>query len=745
MSRLRKTVVPFRWGTINANFTNGASDTVNLASFLSNPQNRAITYSALNALPSGVSLSAAGVLSYNGSGAVATASVQFRATSSSFRAESSITPVVVAAAQNQDRPVVWAANTPASFTVTAGTAQTFDLLQYASDPDGDPIVFTRTGSANDGAPGSVVIDSATGVLTVPADAPAGSYTLEIDATGYPLPPVSSGLFEPAIEPEVQAEKYMLWDDAINSPTYTRSMPRLYMRWRNQNVGDFIDANGTPQGTVPFTTVLIPTAEAPYNFDVSTLVQRAVTTGNNKGFYLSPTGTSPVMTFSGRLGTNPPTLTVTTTTGTFQCLVQSFPGWTWPPSSALPTDTRVSVGLRSTRRAIVRFDLSAVTGTVISATMSLYALTRSGTNAGVAVFEADPPAFQVGLTADDVPAPGLASQFPGDSFGADSRVLMAGDWAGTVNTSGTTWVSPKLFPRIDAKNAVSILEDPEAPGTYYWRGEFVPITTGTDSRRGALTCTKTLMFPDRTAAGAAAGYPMDLATYRDDLYYRMYVMLEDDFDTTVEPNKMGIEWDLRFGYWVPNSNSDGGYWQNIGGNGGSPGSGLHAFNPSLTASGVTAQPRHIYYGNLQRMEGGVFIADGPYTDLRPWVGYNYQIDTDLYPDFVLYGDIKPMMFRRGRWYCVEQRLRLNTVSGPFDELGNGTANPDGLIETWINGIKVSSQGNYRWRCHPSMGIEGVGSNWYMGGQAAHPLDEGNMHFRLNHIVCATEYIGPRVKP
>jgi hypothetical protein len=568
---------------------------------------------------------------------------------------------------------------------------------------------------------------------------SGAYSATVTVTTTAQP--STGEYEPVIEPEVQVEQFQVWDDGVSSPKWDYWNPDLWVRWVNVNVGDFTDANGVAQGTTPFVSVTTPTAATTYSFDVATLVSRAVTTGQNKGFYLSLGGSSPNVSISGRLGTNPPTLQVVTSAGTFNCPCSAMTTWGWPPGTSLPSNTRTSGVLNSSRRGIVRFNLNGVTGTVLSATMQLHVLTRSGTSTAIRVFEANPPTFQVGLKPTDTPVPGLAASFPGDNFGADSRVLKAGNFTGATRTSlsgsASTWNVPQLWT-FEARNAVSIVPDAAAPGTSYWRGEFVPVQTGTDPRREALKASYTVMFPDFDEPG----YPIDTATYKDDLYYRMYVMLEDDFTSTIEANKMGISWDLRFGYWIVSDNENGGYWQNVGGNGGNPGDGTHTY--PFTDSRVT--DAHIYRGNYQRMESGVFLADGPYTDLRPWLGYNYQIDTDVNPAMRPYTDIVDMKFRRGRWYCIEQRCRLNTIdlTSP-DAYGNGIANADGLLETWVNGVKVSSQADYKWRRHPAMGIKGVNTNWYLGGQASHPIGAGNMHFRINHVVLATQYIGPRVRP
>ena len=101
---------------------------------------------------------------------------------------------------------------------------------------------------------------------------------------------------------------------------------------------------------------------------------------------------------------------------------------------------------------------------------------------------------------------------------------------------------------------------------------------------------------------------------------------------------------------------------------------------------------------------------------------------------------PAVVGKGRWHCIEQRIRINSVQGPFDELGNGTPVPDGELDTWLDGVLVSQRRGLQWRCHPEMGIRGPWINWYYGGRE---VPDSTMHYRMNHFVLATEYIGPRV--
>jgi hypothetical protein len=95
--------------------------------------------------------------------------------------------------------------------------------------------------------------------------------------------------------------------------------------------------------------------------------------------------------------------------------------------------------------------------------------------------------------------------------------------------------------------------------------------------------------------------------------------------------------------------------------------------------------------------------------------------------------------KGRWYCIEQYIKMNSIVGPFDAVGNGTAVNDGEYRVWVDGVQAYERTNFRWRRHPDMGIQGFWLDWWHGGTSPAPRD---MHFRMDAVVIARDYIGPR---
>ena len=222
-------------------------------------------------------------------------------------------------------------------------------------------------------------------------------------------------------------------------------------------------------------------------------------------------------------------------------------------------------------------------------------------------------------------------------------------------------------------------------------------------------------------GTIAGIPQRTET---ELYARYYVFLEDDWGSEVDANKMP-GWDGRFGWW-----NAAGFWQSTTGNGGLAPTGLKVRNATAN--------RWEYEGASMRGHGGTRSNDGNPYDHLFWLGtYMYHLDQEgPFGEPMRWGRT---VIDRGRWYCIEQCIQMNSLKGPFDGEGNGVAVRDGQYTVWIDGATVFKRTNLRWRRNPEMGIQGFWLNWYHGGNSAAPR---NMHFRMDSVVIARAYIGPR---
>ncbi len=462
------------------------------------------------------------------------------------------------------------------------------------------------------------------------------------------------------------------------------------------MGDWLDAQEVSQGSQSYASLTIGLGSN--TLDVTALVKRWSENQLNRGFYLRSQQAWPFR-FAGRNHATPsfrPLLEIVTGSGSIQvpCICNA----TWAPSSAYGKDSRDVFDVAGTSTfAAVQFDLSQFKGQVIKASLTLNCLELK--YAGLLeVFELNPPSFRLGA-GNSAPLPGMAMRFPGDkNIGSQTSVLFASDfseltqnrWAGT-GAPGSTQVA-----------------DPGS-GSTYLRGVIA---------KGQLLGAD---LEHNVVAGRADGVA---GTVETSLFARYMVYLEKDWGSGVDANKMP-GWDGRLGWW-----NEVGYWQSTTGNGGSRGSGKKVLNPPTG--------RVTYEGSSMRGLGGTATNDGnPYDELFYLANYMYHLDqpTNFGEDMYWPG----VVLSKERWFSIEQQIVMNSISGPYDEFGNGVANRDGQYRVWVDGVLAWERTDLRWRRHPDMGIQGFWLNWYHGGVQPAPAD---MHFRMDSVVIAREYIGPR---
>jgi hypothetical protein len=99
------------------------------------------------------------------------------------------------------------------------------------------------------------------------------------------------------------------------------------------------------------------------------------------------------------------------------------------------------------------------------------------------------------------------------------------------------------------------------------------------------------------------------------------------------------------------------------------------------------------------------------------------------------------FETERWYCIEQYVKVNSLSGPFDGLGNGTGNPDGIARGWVDGVLVFEKTDIVFRKHPAIRVDEVWLDHYHGGTIPPETHHG---FEMANVVVANAYIGPMTR-
>ena len=543
------------------------------------------------------------------------------------------------------------------------------------------------------------------------DALAASLT----GAAAPPPPAPSGVITQFLTSDGGQEAY---SGNFSGPTKEYWHRRLGMSWKrsypnghiNHGLGNWLDAGQVAEGSAPFgSSSAITTVGQTVSIDATTLVQRWLTTGENRGAYLM-TGVSawPVV-FHGRLDPTEarrPRLTVVTTAGTFVLTAAANASWNSSTFSGSPGAVQFTVAAEA-GPAIVRFNLATVTGTLLSATLALTVKALSGTTGQILrLYEADPPTIIVpeGATA---PRAGIASglaDFAALKASANADKLFADDF------ESPGWADAGFTPP-----ATRVL-NPDT-GTIYARGTIPgggPAGSGTGSAN---------VRRDVSAGTGVRGTP-DVVI--DELYGQFAWYMESNFgtvqDDAIKIPAMGVQ----FGYWNPV-----GYWQQTTGNGGSPGTGLKVDNGGGSNFEYQGHSVRFLTGNDARP-----LDDDPY---RGWFGISiYPYNLDQESNFPASEQFPYIAVRKEHWYTFEIRVKQNTMSGAQDALGNyETANADGIYQVWINDVLAYSKTSFRWRRHPEMGVQGMWIDVYHGGQTPALVD---MNYRVDRVVLSRTPIG-----
>lgn len=477
------------------------------------------------------------------------------------------------------------------------------------------------------------------------------------------------------------------------------------------LGNWLDAAQVEDGPTAYaSTGAATTVGQTLSATVTTLVQRWLTSGANRGFYLSTRGSAFPLGIYGRgdaTDANRPKLTVVTDISTYVLTAAANASWNKTSYTGSGTKNLWQV-VAGSQPAVLRFDLTGVRGTVSSATLSFVVAAFDTGHTGhiIDVFELDPPTL---IAPESVNTANLGLRNTYASFGAwkasgNGALIAADDFElGGAFDGGFTPAATRSV------NSVT--------GTTYARGEITAGQLGSASSRLEIS-----------SGTGARGVPNVVVP---EAFGQYHLYLESDFGTTADTAIKIPAMGVQFGYWV-STGAGTGYWQQTTGNGGNRGTGLKVDRGgSLNFE---------YQGHSVRFLTGVCPTaedDDPYNG---WFGigiYDYHLDqVGAYPDGAPFPNI---CIRRDLWYCFDIRVKQNTMSGSQDSLGNyATANPDGIYQVWINGTLAYSRTNYRWRFHPEFGVQGVWIDVYHGGVLPAPT---TMHYRLDRVSIATSFIGP----
>jgi hypothetical protein len=543
----------------------------------------------------------------------------------------------------------------------------------------------------------------------------------------PTPP-SPAPAAPTRPPEDDLPPQYIPTDAGDGPTRTYFNKHLQLQWKHRNVGDWTDAKGTPQGTVPFAQITFTTIGR-HSIDLTALGKRWQAAQECKGAMLMVGANSssyPYAVVAGRLSATPPVFVALYANGATEMLpctgLASF-----SPSTANGMNTTQSCQISPATPSLIALDATRLRSELVSLRLDINVIARSG--AVLSVYEVDAPRYVMAGSGSETVEMGLEALGEA-ALKSHPDVLRAGDFSNVVKRNVST-NRDGIFDTVDVLRygGVSIGEQvAEADGSVSFRGKFLAGNWDEGDKRGSSNFKTEHMRAD-------FNNPLrPPAMVEDEMFCRLYVFLEDDWRSVRDANKMAIGWDLRMGWW-----NDSGYWQSVTGNGGSPGDGRRYVVPRKSLS-IASPEQYQYNGHSIRMEAGKGPSNpnDPYAAMRPLQSYVYNLDQSTgFGDMMRLGN---GVIHRARWVCLEQQVKMNSLVGPvLDDQGNREATADGLLRTWVDGILVSELNNLRWRRHPQMGIQGPWINWYYGGKQPSEME---MHYRMNHFVVARKYIGPR---
>jgi len=386
------------------------------------------------------------------------------------------------------------------------------------------------------------------------------------------------------------------DDGATRDFYNRA---AMLEW-DKFMGDWSDANGTPQGDAAYATSTLPddNTPGPHTWNVTSLVAKWVAGTPNQGFLLRQTGGSGPFNFYSKehpVVSERPMLTVATSAGSFSLSPEA--------DTHLDSSTYQGFGDATTLRiggnpTLLRFDLSSIPGdaVVTSATLQLFSFEEYGTSS------LEVGVFQVFHDPGTLPpaANGLAYSFAGDS-GIEGHPdviefteFADAGWANVYN-GGTDSSTLELV------SAASGFE--QIDGTALK----VTVPAGTNTGMGVG-----FKFGDQTGSEPT------------EIYFRYYVRIDQSWDPTYGGKFPGISGTYGVAGWGgrPSDGSNG--WSARGG-----------YHPTIP-------------------------DNNPLGDTVPVGNYVYHADMDgIYGDNVLWQDGYLGFLEKDRWDSVEQHLVLNT--------------------------------------------------------------------------------------
>lgn len=443
-------------------------------------------------------------------------------------------------------------------------------------------------------------------------------------------------------------------------------------WRHP-LGDWRDATGQSQGTVPYDRASIKNDRAGdvVHWSVTALVRHwSDAHASDGGLFLGPVKGSPggTVAFSSREAPDValrPKLRIDFKDGSAATTLFPIADTTLDCSTVASLGNRTTLVSGEQHRAALGFDVAALAGRPIAnATLELAHVHHDAAGV-VGIYALEPPVV-AGRVSQEA---GIAARYPRDEgIGRDPDVIFA-----------TGFESP------------------------FWRSEWSYVSLGShaetvdrdDVRKFEPLFASALRveIPQGTNLGLDMGFNFldKIGAEPDEIYFRYYIRFADDWIPTADGGKLPGPAGTygRAGWGGRKANGTEGWSLR--------GLFLHASTVSNPVHGRIGIGTYAYHA-----AGEDFFGDE----------WDWNRSTQL--------------LERNRWYCLEQRLRMNTP-----------AQRDGLLRAWIDGVMAFDKQDVYLRDIPSIRIEKIWMNVYHGGTTKAAED---LHLYIDNVVIARRPIG-----
>ena len=518
----------------------------------------------------------------------------------------------------------------------------------------------------------------------------------------------------------------LVDGVSSNGPFTWANKFLDLRFKNIE-GDCVDKSGIPQGLDAFSKSQLITSAGIYQMDVTDLTKKLLT--DNTGFFIRAEGGKGQVS-SNRGTAGGPTLRVVTDAGSFDCQLKANT-YVWPGSGGFGnTDIVLSPPF------MLSYDLSAVAGNILSATLTLNVVKMLTARVTFAAYFLDmpvihtDPAKELGNVED-----GIAQTVAKDSdLASHPSVVVYDEFSSGEEIKKGQWVISSRFPTgpndPNGFTTNPVFEEDKVKNIWMLRAE-VPAGTNSGIRLKHIVYPKNMhkyltdgwgnpgqvpnpLYPSPPYAPWAA----DFGDGPTDLYWRYVIKIDPDI---INGQTDGIKLPGLAGDYNVVSSTDPAYTLLQG----SP-NGRLQFN-ARTEITRPAPSMPLYF--------------------RPFIYlYDWEVLNVLFPDGgtgqPIFADNNIVM-KAGQTYSVEQHIKLNTWNGTgnpevYDRTGNAW-NQDGVLQLWIDGVRCIDIRNRkirsaRWAVFNEIPWFEV----YHGGTAP---PTANIHIWVGANVVSREYIGP----